>query len=149
MDTIFPEEMILLDIPIDSKDDIFYVLSEKLLQLHRIDSIDGFLKDVYDREAAGGTGIENGLAIPHGKSYAVQQTSIAFARLKTPIFWETLDGNPVDKIVLFAVSNSAKDRDIRYLSLLAKVSGNLTRHNTVELLGTSMDKEMIRGLLIN
>ncbi|MGL5956424.1 MAG: PTS sugar transporter subunit IIA [Brevinema sp.] len=149
MDNVISEETIFLDIYIDSKDEVLYFLSEKLFQLNRISSIDHFLQDVYQREKAGETGIEHGLAIPHGKSLAVQNTSIAFIRLKNPIFWETLDGDPVDKIILFAVSYGAQDRDVQYLSLLARVAANLTKQHTLELLGKSMDKQLIQCLLTN
>ena len=43
-------------------------ISQSLLENGNISEEKGFIKDIYDREAEGQTGIGNYLAIPHGKS---------------------------------------------------------------------------------
>ena len=52
-----------------------------------------FIADVWLREAEGSTGFENHIAIPHGKSSAVKQTTLAIGRTQQDIPWETLDGS--------------------------------------------------------
>ena len=62
-----------------------------------------FIKDVWQREAEGSTGFENHIAIPHGKSSAVINTTLAIGRTRRDIPRETLDGSSVRCIILFAV----------------------------------------------
>ena len=47
-------------------------ISQSLLENGNISEEKGFIKDIYDREAEGQTGIGNYLAIPHGKSAYVK-----------------------------------------------------------------------------
>lgn len=50
------------------------------------------------RERLGSTGVGNGVAIPHGKLPKLPHIYGVFARLETPIDFESLDGKPVDLI---------------------------------------------------
>ncbi|HAZ36515.1 MAG TPA: transcriptional regulator ManR [Clostridiaceae bacterium] len=69
---------------------------------------DAFLNDVYYREKLGPSGIGNKIAIPHGKSKFVNETTAAIGKTKVPIKWESLDNEPVQFIVLFAVADNDK-----------------------------------------
>lgn len=141
-------ETVFLDIDATDKKDILEFLSNNLLKLGRINSKEEFLKDVYIRESEGETGIEDGLAIPHGKSNSVIVTTLSVARLKKPIEWETLDDNPVDIIVLFAVENGL-DVNTHHINLLAKIAGNLVDDNILKILKKSTDKNLIITQLLS
>ena len=141
-------ETVFLDIDATDKKDILEFLSNNLLKLGRINSKEEFLKDVYIRESEGETGIEDGLAIPHGKSNSVIVTTLSVARLQKPIEWETLDGNPVDIIVLFAVENGL-DVNTHHINLLAKIAGNLVDDNILKILKKSTDKNLIITQLLS
>jgi len=84
------------------------------------------LKDIYDREAEGQTGIGNYLAIPHGKSAYVKKIGVAIGINSTEIPWESLDDNGVKGIILFAVGNDHKETTshLKLLSLFARKLGN-------------------------
>src|ERR1017187_4389780 len=60
------------------------------------------LNSVLEREATRTTGIGNGLAIPHGKCTGVDHLVVAIAKPETPIDFESIDGRPVNLIVLLA-----------------------------------------------
>lgn len=114
----------IMDLGMDAKnkEDAIGQLSELLYKDGAISSKDGYINDVFLREKEGPTGIGNYIAIPHGKSSAVQKISVAFAKLNNPIEWETLDGNPVKLIFLFAVPDKNSNRDhLKLLSQLAAV----------------------------
>ncbi len=51
-----------------TKDDALNDLANQLLRNGYISEVEGFIKDIYAREAEGQTGIGNYIAIPHGKS---------------------------------------------------------------------------------
>ena len=79
LDKILDAELILLDVDCKNKEDILRVMSDKLLEHNFINNQEKFLEDVYNREKLGETGIGNYIAIPHGQSDSVIQTTICIA----------------------------------------------------------------------
>ncbi|GIO19003.1 PTS fructose transporter subunit IIA [Oceanobacillus oncorhynchi subsp. incaldanensis] len=109
-----------------SKEEALIELANLLLENEYITDIEGFMKDIYDREAEGQTGIGNYIAIPHGKSDFVQKLGVAIGISEEEIPWETLDGNGVKGIILFAVGNDNEgaQNHLKLLSLFARKLGN-------------------------
>ena len=77
------------------------------------------LNSVLEREATRTTGIGNGLAIPHGKCAGVDHLVVAIAKPETPIDFESIDGRPVNLIVLLA---SPPDQTGPHIQALARIS---------------------------
>ncbi|MCL2646299.1 MAG: PTS sugar transporter subunit IIA [Phycisphaerales bacterium] len=77
------------------------------------------LSSVLEREATRTTGIGNGLAIPHGKCTGVDHLVMALAKPEQPIDFESIDGRPVDLIVLLA---SPPDQTGPHIQALARIS---------------------------
>ena len=109
-----------------TKDEALKDLAQGLLANGYISDIDGFIKDIYAREAEGQTGIGNYIAIPHGKSEYVNKIGVAIGINQQEIPWETLDGNGVKGIILFAVGNDNEGANshLKLLSLFARKLGN-------------------------
>ncbi len=121
---VLDKNIIKINLDANSKDDALRKMSNILYKNGYINNVDQFLKDIYEREQQGVTGIGNGVAIPHGKSKSVITIGIAIATLKNEIEWETLDGSKVKTIFLFCVSdNTDSDRD--HLVLLSKIAAKL------------------------
>lgn len=90
-----------------SRDEAIRALAERLAALGKISSLDHFLHDVFARESEGPTALGEGLAVPHGKSNAVNEAAFAVATLRQPIDWQGVDGQEsVDLIVLLAIPPS-------------------------------------------
>lgn len=109
-----------------TKDEALKDLAQELLTNGYISDIDGFIKDIYAREAEGQTGIGNYIAIPHGKSAFVNKIGVAIGINEQEIPWESLDGNGVKGIILFAVGNDNEGATshLKLLSLFARKLGN-------------------------
>ncbi|WP_086348010.1 fructose PTS transporter subunit IIA [Candidatus Enterococcus clewellii] len=109
-----------------TKDEALHELANELLVNGYISEIDGFIKDIYAREAEGQTGIGNYIAIPHGKSAFVDKIGVAIGISKEEIPWESLDGNGVKGIILFAVGNDNEGANshLKLLALFARKLGN-------------------------
>ncbi|MER2226260.1 MAG: fructose PTS transporter subunit IIA [Carnobacterium sp.] len=109
-----------------TKDEALKELTELLVQNGYITDVDGFMKDIYAREAEGQTGIGNYIAIPHGKSDFVKKIGVAIGIIEEEIPWETLDGKGVKGIILFAVGddNDGAQNHLKLLSLFARKLGN-------------------------
>lgn len=80
------------------------------------------LKDaVWSREQARTTGIGHGLAIPHGKSDAVNELAMAIGRPVEPVDFAAIDGRPVKLIVLLASPTSRTSEHIQALARISKL----------------------------
>ncbi len=77
------------------------------------------LKAVLEREDIRSTGIGQGFAIPHGKSSAVKELVMAVGRLEAPIDFGSIDGKPVEVVVLLV---SPMDRTGPHIQALARIS---------------------------
>ena len=72
-----------------------------------------------ERERLGTTGVGGGVAIPHGKLDGLEHLYGLFARLETPIDFESIDEQPVDLIFLLLAPESA---GVDHLKTLSRVS---------------------------
>ncbi|BAN99132.1 FrvA [Pantoea dispersa EGD-AAK13] len=106
-----------------SKEEAINELTDLLVSDGAISDRAAFIADVWLREAEGSTGFENHIAIPHGKSSAVKQTTLAIGRTQQDIPWETLDGSQVRCIILFAVR--LEDQNTTHIRLLSQVASAL------------------------
>lgn len=101
---------------------------EAIDELARLLEADGRVTDraayvatVVAREAeTGGTGMESGIAIPHGKTGAVATAGLAFGRSATGLDFGAEDDTPSDLIFLIAAPEGADDLHIRVLSRIAR-----------------------------
>lgn len=100
------------------KHDALDALVEAISATSVIDDVEGFRRAVYEREAVMSTGIGSGVAIPHVRSQAVRKPAVGVGLSREGIDFDTLDNQPVNIIVLFAMP-AGSQRD--YLSLLAQV----------------------------
>ncbi|MGS6547533.1 PTS 2-O-a-mannosyl-D-glycerate transporter subunit IIABC, partial [Enterobacter rongchengensis] len=87
-----------------SRDEAIRQLTMRLVALGKITDGEAFLAEVYRRESQGPTALGEGLAVPHGKSSAVNEAAFAVATLSEPLEWEGVDGpENVELIVLLAI----------------------------------------------
>jgi mannitol/fructose-specific phosphotransferase system IIA component (Ntr-type) len=91
------------------------LLSEAGAVLSRNAALDTVLK----REAERTTGIGYGLAIPHGKTDAVDHLVMAAGKPAEPADFQSLDGRPVTFVVLLL---SPPDQSGPHIQALAKIS---------------------------
>ena len=83
------------------------------------------------REKLGSTGLGEGIAIPHGKFPSLDRVRGVFARLATPVKFESVDDNPVDLVFLLLAPESA---GADHLKALARISRLLRDPSVVEKL---------------
>lgn len=97
-----------------------------------------------ERERLGTTGVGAGVAIPHGKLAGLKHLYGVFARLETPIDFESVDEQPVDLIFLLLAPESA---GADHLKALARVSRLLRDREMCEKLRGSDTGDAIYALL--
>ncbi|MBN2938435.1 MAG: PTS sugar transporter subunit IIA [Lactococcus lactis] len=116
-----------------SKSEVIQELGNLLVSKGYVNDAKEFIKDVYLRETEGVTGIGQGVAIPHGKSLSVKNTTITVAVLEDEIEWETLDEQPVKVVIMFAVKNI--DATTTHVLLLQQVAQLLAHDDFLNKLG--------------
>lgn len=95
-------------------------LADLLAADGRLTDRDAFVAAVRAREETGPTGMEMGIAIPHGKSAGVTRASVAFGRAPGGVDFGAGDGTPADLVFLIAAPEGEGDLHITLLSRLAR-----------------------------
>ncbi len=97
-----------------------------------------------ERERLGTTGVGNGIAIPHGKLAALDRLYGVFARLETPVDFQSIDEQPVDLVFLLLAPESA---GADHLKALARISRLLRDVEVCEKLRATDSAEALFALL--
>jgi nitrogen PTS system EIIA component len=96
------------------------------------------------REKLGSTGLGQGIAIPHGRIAGIDHVVGLFAKLATPIAYDSVDGAPVDLIfALLSPDHAGAD----HLTALAKVSRFLRQPSSLSLLRATNTTEGLYAVL--
>lgn len=106
-----------------SKQDAIYELSELLCASAGIEARDELRDAVWQRELTRTTGIGHGVAIPHGKCGGCRGLHMAIAKPANPIDFGSIDGKPVNLIILLA---SPPDQTGPHIEALASISRMLS-----------------------
>jgi fructose PTS system EIIBC or EIIC component len=141
------EGLILFDVTSSSKQEVIQALIDALFENGILTSKEEFLQAVMEREKISPTGLEKGLAIPHGKSRVVKEAAFAVARLTTPIKdWESIDPtNEVNLVFLLAIPEA--EAGTTHLNLLSELSTRLMdTHYLDRLMKAKSAKEFINVL---
>ena len=72
-----------------------------------------------NRESLGSTGLGNGAAFPHGRSLAIKDLSVLFARSASGVDFDALDGKPT-RIFFLILAPSDKGSET-YLAILSEL----------------------------
>jgi fructose-specific phosphotransferase system IIA component len=103
-------------------------LVDLLVEAGKVDKSDreDVLECIRQREETMSTGIGFGIAIPHASSAKVGEVVAAFGRSTSGIPFESLDGEPVNFIVLFVVPKDQFQTHLRTLAAIAKFLNDKT-----------------------
>lgn len=103
-------------------------LVARLVDAGKIDRADceDVLQSIRQREETMSTGIGFGIAIPHASSSKVTEVVAAFGRSSKGIPFDSLDGEPVNFIVLFVVPKDQFQTHLRTLAAIAKFLNDKT-----------------------
>ncbi|MBF0707680.1 MULTISPECIES: fructose-specific PTS transporter subunit EIIC [Bacillaceae] len=139
--------LIMFDVEADHKEQVIKQLTSTLFKEGYLESEQPFLEAVLQREDVSPTGMERGLAIPHGKSTVVKKAVFAVARLTTPLDdWASID--PTNKVqLIFLIAIPESEAGTTHLKVLSTLSTNLMREGYLErLMASESKKEFLDGL---
>lgn len=127
---MFSKDRVSFDLKATNKDEAINELIQILYEDGKIIDKEKFRQAVLKREEEFSTGIGMGIAIPHGKSDAVKEASIAFGRSNKGVDYESMDDKPAHLFFLIAVPEESSDVHLRALSEISrKLMHTETREN--------------------
>lgn len=143
------QKLIVLNSELNTKLEIIRALVKKLYENGKITSEEEFLKAVLAREELSETGMDAGLAIPHGKSDAVKEASFAVMSTKDIVTdWESIEeDNQVKYIFLLAIPS--KEAGSTHLELLGELMQRMSDDDYKEKLFASESVEKFMKNLDN
>ena len=118
-ETITPD-LVSLDVGLGAdKAAVIRALAARVVAQGRATDAEALFADAWAREQKDETGLPGGIAIPHAKSAAVTEPSLAFARLAPGVDFGAPDG-PADLVFLIAAPEGAAEAHLAVLSKLAR-----------------------------
>jgi fructose PTS system EIIBC or EIIC component len=144
MSALITTELVALDADLGTdKDAVVRRLADLVATAGRATGGEALHADAMAREAKAATGLPGGIAIPHCRSAAVTQASLAFARLDPKVDFGAPDG-PADLAFLIAAPEHG---DADHLTLLTALARALVRPEFVASLRAASTPEEIVALV--
>lgn len=110
-------------------------LAEKFVTTDLIRNKDILMEMLQRRESVGSTGIGHGIAIPHGRTTATAELTVAFGKSTEGIEWDSIDKEPV-KLIFLIVAPPYEEKN-KYLPMLGTLVEFLSQEdNRTKLLKT-------------
>ncbi|MEV8145415.1 fructose-specific PTS transporter subunit EIIC [Specibacter sp. NPDC078709] len=120
MTTLINDDLVLLDANLGTDTtSVIRNLAELIAKTGRAAEVEGLFADALAREQKTATGVPGGIAIPHCRSEAVLEPTLAMARLNPAVDFGAKDG-PADIIFFIAAPAGADNEHLKLLSKLAR-----------------------------
>jgi len=112
----FQESLCIFDLKASDKRGALSEMVEYISRTLDFKDKDLLLDMLVNRESLGSTAIGKGVAFPHGRSLAIQELSVLFARSVTGVDFDALDKKPTH--LFFLIIAPPQDKDNLYLQVL-------------------------------
>lgn len=116
---VLSPETVWVDLKADSKQGIIEEMIDRLVAAGKIKDREAVLEAVLEREEKMSTGMQNGVAIPHGKTDAITSLVAAVGLNKKGVDFDSMDGSPC---TIFIMTLSPVQRTGPHIQFLAEVS---------------------------
>jgi len=116
---IFTASRIKIDLEAEDKDEVFEELVDHLVRNSGLSGRNEIIGSIQERESKMSTGIKTGIALPHGKTDAVNGICGAIGISRKGIDYDSLDGEPVFLVILLLSSKNDSELHLRTLKRIA------------------------------
>jgi PTS system nitrogen regulatory IIA component len=134
----------IVDLSPPSKRALLHDLARRVAPVLNVDANIVF-NALLQREKLGSTGVGNGVALPHVRLEQVKNPFGIMVRLKDPIDFDAVDGQPVDLVCLLLLS---KENESAQLNALAGIARRLRRPELLEQLRRAPNRVVLYNLMI-
>jgi multiphosphoryl transfer protein len=115
-------DLMVFDSDAQTKEEAIKQAADRLYVAGRTENSRAVEEAVWRREQTYSTGFGHGFAIPHCKTNAMRFNSLVLLKLRAPVNWDSLDGQPVRVAVLFAArENGGANEHMKVFAKLARL----------------------------
>lgn len=119
-DLLSPER-IQFDVHSSSKKRLLELISKQLARNSTTLTQREIFESLCARERLGSTGLGKGVAIPHGRVKGSDTVEASFIRLKKPLAYDAVDGEPVDLLFAMTVPEQCNEDHLKLLAQIAEL----------------------------
>lgn len=130
----------------NTKSEIIDEMIDILYKAGKLNDREEYKKEILKRESQGSTGMEEGIAIPHAKTNAVKNSTVAIGISKKGVDYESLDGEPSHLFFMIAASDTSADS---HIEILSKITTLLLEDEIREGILHANSKEKLLNILID
>ncbi|MCH7549366.1 MAG: PTS sugar transporter subunit IIA [Candidatus Krumholzibacteriota bacterium] len=141
----FKESVCNFDLKATTKRDVLAEMVDAICTEHNIKDRDIILEMLLNRESLGSTAIAQGVAFPHGRTLAVRDLSIVFARSVQGVDFEAVDKEPTH--LFFLIIAPPQDKDNLYLQVLGQMVNLIKEKATRSALLAAGSFEELQNLM--
>jgi fructose-specific PTS system IIA-like component len=138
-------ELVIVESESASKAEVIKKAVDRLYVLGRTTQPRAVEEALWQRESVYSTGFGYGFAIPHSKTNAVVTNSLLLVKLKSPVSWGSLDGEPVRTILLLTMRES--DTSNGHLNVFSKLARKIMHEEFRARLNQDQDAVALCALL--
>jgi PTS system fructose-specific IIC component/PTS system nitrogen regulatory IIA component len=135
---LYHPECIKVGLEADDKDEAFEEMVDHFCSAKGLNAREEILDAIREREAKMSTGIKKGIAIPHGKTSAVDSISGVLGISKKGVDYDALDGEPV--YIMFMILAPVRDTEL-HLKVLKRLAELLDNPQFYTELATQNDAQ--------
>ena len=115
---VLKKEQIITEVDFKSKEEVFYCVANKALELNIISDKNEFIKGLFEREEEMSTCFDYCIAIPHCRNNCINNAAVFIVKSNQNIQWD--NENTANFIILLAVPNDTVSTHIKLLSSIAR-----------------------------
>lgn len=143
--SFFEEDLCIFHLRSRKKMSALTEIVHHLALKNRISDERFILEMLKNRESLGSTGLGNGVAFPHGRSLAIKQMSILFARSAAGVDFDSLDGKPTH--IFFLILAPSDKGSETYLAILSELISLIQKPAKLGALNATADFPTLIGIL--
>jgi fructose-specific phosphotransferase system IIA component len=143
--SLFQEDLCIFSLRSRKKASVLQEMVRQLKASGKVADERYILEMLKNRESLGSTGLGLGVAFPHGRSLAIPDLTVMFARSPSGIDFEALDNKPT-KVFFLILAPSEKGAE-PYLALLSKLTALVQQPEILEKLYTVKNFASLQAVL--
>lgn len=118
---LLKKDLMVLDLKAETKEEAIKEIADKFFEKGYVKSAEHFAEGLREREAQGSTALGESVAIPHSKNKTVIEPAVLFARKKSGLDYDALDGMPTEIFFAIAAPDGENNLHVATLAELSKM----------------------------
>ena len=118
---LLKKDLMVLDLKAETKEEAIKEIADKFFEKGYVKSAEDFAEGLREREAQGSTALGESVAIPHSKNKTVIEPAVLFARKKSGLDYDALDGMPTEIFFAIAAPDGENNLHVATLAELSKM----------------------------